>query len=128
MNEPPICLEEDQYIRREVVVNLESSNCADFSYGLDSRNSAMISRRCNLYERDVYIENPLKPLRANGKRIMHILTLEAGPGTPLKIEIEGKDEEAEKLADDLCKGLAMRSSDFHSFIKDAVQDAIVSSR
>jgi len=80
----------------KVVVNLSP-------YGLNARNSAVVSRMCGHYNRDIAFEK--NGNRGNGKSILDLMTLEADFGSVIDIIITGDDSGARTFAHKLLKGM-----------------------
>ena len=59
--------------------------------GLHARPSAMFVKTCNRFKCDVWVEKDGE--QVNGKSIMGLMMLAAGPGSKLKIICEGTDGE-----------------------------------
>ena len=59
--------------------------------GLHARASAKLSHLANTFQSDVYLT--YKGDRVNAKSLLGILTLAASVGTPITIEVDGKDEQ-----------------------------------
>lgn len=60
--------------------------------GIHARPAALIVKVANQFEADVFVEKD--DVRVNGKSIMGLMMLAAGPGSILKVEASGKDAEA----------------------------------
>lgn len=65
--------------------------------GIHARPAALIVKVANQFEADVFVEKD--DVRVNGKSIMGLMMLAAGPGSVLKVEASGKD--AESVLDEL---------------------------
>ena len=70
--------------------------------GIHARPAAMFVKTANKYECDIFVEKDGE--RVNGKSIMGLMMLAAGPGSKLTIYVEGCDggtalDELEKLFD-----------------------------
>jgi phosphocarrier protein HPr len=59
--------------------------------GIHARPASMFVRVANRFHCDVFVEKDGETV--NGKSIMGLLTLAAGPGSKLKLHIEGADAE-----------------------------------
>ena len=57
--------------------------------GVHARPAAMIVRVANKYEGEIWVEKDGE--RANGKSIMGLMMLAAGPGTTLTVTAKGSD-------------------------------------
>jgi phosphocarrier protein HPr len=60
--------------------------------GIHARPAAMFVKVANLYKSEIFVE------RVNGKSIMGLMMLAAGPGCKVTVEIEG-DDAVEAMAD-----------------------------
>jgi phosphocarrier protein len=60
--------------------------------GIHARPAAMFVRVANKFKCEIYVEKDGE--RINGKSIMGLLMLAAGPGTKLTVEAEGADAPA----------------------------------
>lgn len=65
--------------------------------GIHARPAAMIVRTTNKYDAEVYVENGRD--QVNGKSIMGLMMLAAGPGSKLRFIVIGN--RAEELLDEL---------------------------
>lgn len=61
-------------------------------YGIHARPAALIVKAASEFDADIDIENDGNVV--SGKSIMGLMTLEAGPGTVLRVSAEGPDGEA----------------------------------
>ena len=57
--------------------------------GIHARPAAMFVKVANKFKSEIYVEKDGE--RINGKSIMGLLMLAAGPGTKLTVEAEGQD-------------------------------------
>ena len=60
--------------------------------GIHARPAALFVKIANQFSADVYVEKDGE--RINGKSIMGLMMLAAGPGSVLKVEASGRDAEA----------------------------------
>tara|TARA_A100001037_G_C15076719_1_gene602103 strand:- start:41 stop:331 length:291 start_codon:yes stop_codon:yes gene_type:complete len=60
--------------------------------GIHARPAALFVKIANQFSADVYVEKDGE--RINGKSIMGLMMLAAGPGSVLKVEASGSDAEA----------------------------------
>ncbi len=60
--------------------------------GIHARPAALFVKVANQFEADVFVEKDGE--RINGKSIMGLMMLAAGPGSILKVEASGPDAEA----------------------------------
>lgn len=60
--------------------------------GLHARPAARLVQALQKFRCDVYLEKDGEKI--NAKSIIGVLTLAAGPGTELKVHVDGPDEEA----------------------------------
>ena len=72
--------------------------------GLHARAAAHLVRVTNQYACQISIEK--NGVRVDAKSILGMMTLAAGPGTPIRIHCEGADAEA--AADAVCACIANR--------------------
>lgn len=98
MTERLICeqkiIQENGYTTSETIVGDE--------LGLHARPSALIVKKCHSYEKEVYLtktENPDE--KYNCKHIMKLMTMEAQHKTPIKIYVQGIDDKAKKVCQDV---------------------------
>ncbi|MFT4587733.1 MAG: phosphocarrier protein HPr [Candidatus Binatia bacterium] len=64
--------------------------------GIHARPAAMFVKVANLYKSEIFVEKDDE--RVNGKSIMGLMMLAAGPGCKVTVEIEG-DDAVEAMAD-----------------------------
>lgn len=81
-------------IKKELIVKNEQ--------GLHARPASIFVQRANKYPCEIRVKKGEQEV--NGKSIMGILTLEAGKGSKIRLEIEGVD--AEKALEEL-KGIIL---------------------
>ena len=60
--------------------------------GIHARPSAVFAKTANKFKSDVFVEKDGE--RINGKSIMGLMMLAAGPGSRLRVEISGEDASA----------------------------------
>ncbi len=60
--------------------------------GIHARPAAMFVKTANRYGCNVYVEKDGE--KVNGKSIMGLMMLAAGPGSKIRVEAEGKDADA----------------------------------
>jgi phosphotransferase system HPr (HPr) family protein len=60
--------------------------------GLHARPAAIFVKKARRYDSEIYLEKDGGD-RVNGKSIMGILTLAAGPGSIVYLEVDGPDQE-----------------------------------
>lgn len=72
---------ESQSITREMVVNNK--------LGIHARPAAMFVKTANRFDCDIFVEKDGE--RVNGKSIMGLMMLAAGPGSRLKVQADGED-------------------------------------
>jgi phosphocarrier protein HPr len=70
-----------QTMTREMVVNNK--------LGIHARPAAMFVKTANRFDCDIYVEKDGE--RVNGKSIMGLMMLAAGPGSRLKVQADGED-------------------------------------
>jgi phosphocarrier protein len=78
---------DDTHVKR-VVREFKVAN----QYGIHARPAALIVKAASKFDADIDIENDGNVV--SGKSIMGLMTLEAGPGTVLRVSAEGPDGEA----------------------------------
>jgi phosphocarrier protein HPr len=71
----------DQSITKELVVTNK--------LGIHARPAAMFVKTANRFECDIFVEKDGE--KVNGKSIMGLMMLAAGPGSRLKVQAEGDD-------------------------------------
>jgi phosphocarrier protein HPr len=57
--------------------------------GIHARPAAMFVKTANQFKSDVYVEKDGETV--NGKSIMGLMMLAAGPGSKIKVKVEGED-------------------------------------
>ena len=67
--------------------------------GIHARPAAMFVKVANLYKSEIFVEKDEE--RVNGKSIMGLMMLAAGPGCTVTVETEGDD--ADQAMEDLAK-------------------------
>ena len=67
--------------------------------GIHARPAAMFVKTANRSECDVFVEKDGE--RVNGKSIMGLMMLAAGPGSKLLVRAEGRKDDAGKVLDEL---------------------------
>ncbi|MDP1729126.1 MAG: HPr family phosphocarrier protein [archaeon] len=71
--------------------------------GLHARPCTLIAKCCLNYSRRVYLVKTEEPQsQYNCKEIMNMMTMEANNGTPIKIYVQGINDEAKEV----CKNIA----------------------
>ncbi|MEK6885390.1 MAG: HPr family phosphocarrier protein [Nanoarchaeota archaeon] len=85
-------------------------------YGIHARPSALICTEASKYKTKAYLTIPSRSdERFRCDSIMELMTLEAGLGTKLVVHVEGDDEEARIMCDNLVK---LISSDFETQVAE----------
>ena len=81
---------------REAVVTNE--------YGIHARPSALVWKEASKYRLKAYITKPNNPdIKFHCEDIMELMTMDAPLGTKLIVHVEGDDEEARNMCDNLAK-------------------------